>query len=49
MDVLGQSRREGIGKKETRRTSLVFLMSFSFIMVVFSLYGANASVFEKAR
>ena len=49
MDVLGQSRREGIGRNETRRTSLVFLMSFSFIMVIFSLYGANASVFEKAR
>ncbi len=49
MDVLGQSRQEGVGRKETRRTSLVFLMSFSFVMVIFSLYGANASVFDKAR
>jgi rod shape-determining protein MreC len=50
MDELGQYRREGLGKREgNRRLSLVFLLACSFLMFTFSLYGAQASVFDKAR
>lgn len=49
MEFLGQYRREGLGRKENRRYGLVFLMTVSFSMVLFSLFGARASVFEKAR
>ncbi|WOI54115.1 rod shape-determining protein MreC [Parvularcula sp. LCG005] len=49
MTVLGEIRRGGLGRKEPRRIGLVFFLALSFFMVVFSLYGAQASVFEKAR
>ncbi len=49
MEELGQFRREGLGKKSNRRLSLIFLLAVSVMMFVFSLYGAQASVFEKAR
>ena len=49
METLGQAKREGLGRRETPRYGLVFLLALSFFMVLFSLYGAQASVFEKAR
>jgi rod shape-determining protein MreC len=49
MEILGQFRREGLGRRENRRLGLIFLMALSFSMVLFSLFGARASVFEKAR
>ena len=49
LQTLGQARREGLGRRETPRYGLVFLLALSFSMVLFSLYGAQASVFEKAR
>ena len=49
MEILGQHRREGLGRRENRRYGLFFLMALSFSMVLFSLFGARASVFEKAR
>jgi rod shape-determining protein MreC len=47
--TLSNVRRQGFGRREPRRFGLVFLMAVSFLMVLFSLYGAQASVFEKAR
>lgn len=42
--------REGIRlRRQPRRFGLLFFLAFSLCMVVFSLYGAQASVFEKAR
>ncbi len=49
MDMVGQTRREGLGRREAPRYGTIFLLAVSFFMVVFSLYGAQASVFEKAR
>lgn len=49
MEVLGQHNREGLGRISDRRSSLIFFLAISFMMIIFSLYGARASVFEKAR
>ena len=49
MEFIGETRREGFGRRERPRGPAVFLLSVSFFMVLFSLYGAQASVFEKAR
>ncbi|MEM7739270.1 MAG: rod shape-determining protein MreC [Pseudomonadota bacterium] len=40
---------DGLRRSERPPTSLLFFLAFSIFMTVFSLYGANASVFEKAR
>ena len=49
MEFIGDSRREAFGRRERPRTPLLLLLFVSFFMVLFSLYGAQASVFEKAR
>ncbi|MCI5045136.1 MAG: rod shape-determining protein MreC [Aquisalinus sp.] len=49
MQELGNHNREGLGRKSNRRLSIVFLLAISLMMFSFSLYGAQASVFEKAR
>ena len=50
MEELGQYRREGLGRRDgSRRLSLVFFLASSLLMLTFSLYGAQASVFDKAR
>ena len=49
MEFIGGGRREGFGRRERPRGPAVFLLSVSAFMVLFSLYGAQASVFEKAR
>ncbi len=49
MQELGSQSREGLGRKSNRRLSIIFLLAVSFMMFSFSLYGAQASVFEKAR
>lgn len=42
--------REGLRlRRAPRRFGILFFLAFSLCMVVFSLYGAQASVFEKAR
>lgn len=49
MDVLGQDRREGLGRKAESRASIVALGVVSVILLLSSLYSAEASVFRKAR
>ena len=49
MDVLGQERREGLGRKANSRFLLVLLMALSVLLLLSSLYSAQASVFKKAR
>ncbi|MBB4659533.1 rod shape-determining protein MreC [Parvularcula dongshanensis] len=49
MTSLGYAKRDGLRRREERRYGLIFLTALSFFMVLFSLYGAQASVFEKAR
>lgn len=49
MEFIGETKREGFGRRERPRAPLVVLLLVSFFMVLFSLYGAQASVFEKAR
>lgn len=49
MSGLIDFRRSGAMRREPRRAGVVFFFSVSVSMVVFSLYGAQASVFEKAR
>ncbi len=50
MTVLGEIKRGGMKRHEQpRRFGVVFFLACSFFMVLFSLYGAQASVFEKAR
>ncbi len=49
MQELGSYSREGLGRKSNRRLSIIFLLAASLMMFSFSLYGAQASVFEKAR
>ena len=49
MDVLGQDRREGLGRRANSRFVLLLLILVSGILLLFSLYAAKASVFEKAR
>ena len=49
MDVLGQDRREGLGRRSDSRISLALLILVSLILLLSSLYSAEASVFRKAR
>lgn len=49
MDVLGQDRREGLGRKSDSRISLLLLILVSLVLLLSSLYSAEASVFRKAR
>ncbi len=49
MEVLGEDRREGLGRKVTPRLSLLLLLLVSIILLLSSLYTAEASVFRKAR
>ncbi|MGV6802514.1 MAG: rod shape-determining protein MreC [bacterium] len=42
-------RRDGTIVRNKRRLSVVFFLAISIFMILFSLYGAQASVFEKAR
>ena len=49
MDVLGQDRREGLGRRAESRASLILLTLVSALLLLSSLYSAEASVFKKAR
>lgn len=49
MDVLGQDKREGLGRKAHSRFVLVLLLLVSSMLLLSSLYAAEASVFKKAR
>lgn len=49
MDYLGQDRREGLGRKAHSRFTLVLLILVSVLLLLSSLYSAQASVFKKAR
>lgn len=49
MEVLGQDRREGLGRKANSRVILIVLILVSVFLLLSSLYSAQASVFEKAR
>lgn len=49
MDVLDQDRREGLGRRSESRISLLLLILVSLILLLSSLYSAEASVFRKAR
>ncbi|MEM9810038.1 MAG: rod shape-determining protein MreC [Pseudomonadota bacterium] len=40
---------DGLRRQARPPTGLLFLLAFSIFMTIFSLYGARASVFEKAR
>lgn len=49
MEVLGQDRREGLGRKAESRAVLVTMLVASLVLLLSSLYSAEASVFRKAR
>lgn len=49
MTVLGDTKQGGMIRREPRRFGIVFFLSLSLCMVIFSFYGAQASVFQKAR
>lgn len=49
MDYLGQDRREGLGRKAHSRFVLILLIAVSVLLLLSSLYSAQASVFKKAR
>jgi len=49
MDVLGENKREGLGRKAIPRVSLFLFLIVSIILLLASLYTAEASVFRKAR
>lgn len=49
MDYLGQDRREGLGRRANSRFVLVLLLLVSALLLLSSLYSAQASVFKKAR
>ena len=49
MEQLGQENKGQLGNVNSKKTSLVTLLVCSLMMFSFSLYGAQASVFEKAR
>lgn len=49
MEILGEDRREGLGRKAGSRAVLVTTIVASFILLLSSLYSAEASVFRKAR
>lgn len=49
MEFLGQDRREGLGRRANSRFILLLLMLVSGLLLLSSLYSAQASVFKKAR
>ena len=49
MEYLGQDRREGLGRKAHSRFVLILLILVSVLLLLSSLYSAQASVFKKAR
>ena len=49
MEYLGQDKREGLGRKANSRWVLLVLLLLSGILILSSLYSAQASVFKKAR
>ncbi|MEO1136679.1 MAG: rod shape-determining protein MreC, partial [Pseudomonadota bacterium] len=49
MEYLGHDRREGLGRRAQPRFVLVLLMLVSALLLLSSLYSAQASVFKKAR
>lgn len=49
MEVLGQDRREGLGRRADSRALLVTMTVISGVLLLSSLYSAEASVFRKAR
>ncbi|GJL92519.1 rod shape-determining protein MreC [Hyphococcus sp.] len=49
MEYLGQDRREGLGRKAHSRFVLILLIAVSVLLLLSSLYSAQASVFKKAR
>ena len=49
MEVLGQDRREGLGRRADSRVTLLTLFFVSVLLLLSSLYSAEASVFRKAR
>ena len=49
MEVLGQDRREGLGRRANSRALLAPLTVVSALLLLSSLYSAEASVFRKAR
>lgn len=49
MEYLGQDRREGLGRRSTPRFVLILLILVSVLLLLSSLYSAQASVFKKAR
>jgi len=49
MEFLGQDRREGLGRRANSRFVLILLILVSVLLLLSSLYSAQASVFKKAR
>lgn len=49
MEFLGQDRREGLGRRANSRFVLILLFLVSALLLLSSLYSAQASVFKKAR
>lgn len=49
MDVLGQDKREVFGTRSNSQTGLLLFSLVSLILLLSSLYAAEASVFKKAR
>lgn len=49
MEFLGQDRREGLGRRSNSRFILILLILVSVLLLLSSLYSAQASVFKKAR
>jgi rod shape-determining protein MreC len=49
MDVLGIDRRDALGRRSDSQVSLLLFALVSLILLLSSLYSAEASVFKKAR
>ncbi|MCA8889591.1 MAG: rod shape-determining protein MreC [Parvularculaceae bacterium] len=49
MDIIGADRRDAIGRKSGSNVSLLLLGLTSLILLLSSLYAAEATVFRKAR
>lgn len=49
MEFLGQDKREGLGRRANSRFVLFLLILVSTLLLLSSLYSAEASVFKKAR